>query len=137
MSAPAAIMRREATAVDRLVAAFLLAMMALGSLALWVAIPAGVMLALTPLSESHGYHLLVALVGVPTAMIIAGLMLLWLNGLYLRVTGQWRYDEEEDRPKRLRGPLEPLLAWSLLIALIALVFWFFFLPHGAPSPSPF
>ena len=137
MSAPAAIMRREATAVDRLVAAFLLAMMALGSLALWVAIPAGVMLALTPLSESHGYHLLVALVGVPTAMIIAGLILLWLNGLYLRVTGQWRYDEEEDRPKRLRGPLEPLLAWSLLIALIALVFWFFFLPHGAPSPSPF
>jgi hypothetical protein len=130
-------MRREATAVDRLVAAFLLAMMALGSLALWVAIPAGVMLALTPLSESHGYHLLVALVGVPTAMIIAGLILLWLNGLYLRVTGQWRYDEEEDRPKRLRGPLEPLLAWSLLIALIALVFWFFFLPHGAPSPSPF
>jgi hypothetical protein len=137
VSAPAAIMRREATAVDRLVAAFLLAMMALGSLALWVAIPAGVMLALTPLSESHGYHLLVALVGVPTAMIIAGLILLWLNGLYLRVTGQWRYDEEEDRPKRLRGPLEPLLAWSLLIALIALVFWFFFLPHGAPSPSPF
>jgi hypothetical protein len=137
VSAPAAIMRREATALDRLVGAFLLAMMALGSLALWVAVPAGVMLALTPLSESHGYHLLVALVGVPTAMIIAGLMLLWLNGLYLRVTGQWRYDEEEDRPKRLRGPLEPLLAWSLLIALIALVFWFFFLPHGAPSPSPF
>ena len=137
MSAPAAIMRREATAVDRLVAAFLLAMMALGSLALWVAIPAGVMLALTPLSESHGYHLLVALVGVPTAMILVGLLLLWLNGLYLRVTGHWRYDEEEDRPKRLRGPLEPLLAWSFVIALVALVFWFFFLPHGAPSPSPF
>jgi hypothetical protein len=137
MAAPAAVVRRQATAVDRLVAVLLLAMMAIGSLALWVAVPAGVMVALTPLSESHGYHLLVALVGVPVAMILTALLLLWLNGLYLRVTGHWRYDEEEDRPKRLRGPLEPLLAWSFLIALMALLFWFFFLPHGAPSPSPF
>ena len=137
MAVPAALVRRVARPVDRMVAALLLLLMAAGSLALWVAIPAGVMRALTPLSESHSYHLLVALVGVPAVMILVGLLLFWLNGLYLQVSGHWRHDEEEDRPKRLRGPLEPLLAWSFVIALVALLFWFFFLPHGAPSPSPF
>jgi hypothetical protein len=137
VAAPEALVRRVARPVDRMVAALLLLLMAAGSLALWVAVPAGVMLGLTPLSESKSYHLLVALVGVPAAMILVGLLLFWLNGLYLRVSGHWRYDEEEGRPKRPRGPLEPLLAWSFVIALVALAFWFFFLPHGAPSPSPF
>jgi hypothetical protein len=137
VAAPEALVRRVARPVDRMVAALLLLLMAAGSLALWVAVPAGVMLGLTPLSESKSYHLLVALVGVPAAMILVGLLLFWLHGLYLRVSGHWRYDEEEGRPKRPRGPLEPLLAWSFVIALVALAFWFFFLPHGAPSPSPF
>jgi hypothetical protein len=129
---PVAIGRRQMRAIDRLVALILVLLMAAGSLALWIVVPAGVLWTLTPLSESQSYHLLVALVGVPAAMIAFAPLLLWLNALYLRVTGGWSLDEGEGRPRRLRGPLEPLLMWSFLAALAVLVFWYFFIPHGAP-----
>jgi hypothetical protein len=112
-------------AVDRLVAAFLLLLMVIGSLALWLVVPAGSLWVLTQLSESKTFHLFVGLLGVPAAMILFAPLLFWLNALYLRVTGHWVYDEEEDRPRRLHGPLEPILLWSLLLALIALFVWFF------------
>jgi hypothetical protein len=113
--------------VDRLVAVLLLALMAAGSLALWLAVPAGFLWALSQLTSSSTLHFVVALVGVPLAMILFAAGLLWVNGLYLRVTGSWTFDETEDRPRRLRGPLEPLLLWSLLIAIVAMGAWFFFI----------
>ena len=127
-----ALARRPLRPVDRLVAGFLLVLMAAGSLALWVVVPAGSLWALTQLSESKTFHLFVGIFGVPVAMMLFAPLLFWLNGLYLRVTGHWGYDEEEDRPRRLRGPLEPILLWSLLIAFAALCFWFFVL---AKNPS--
>ncbi len=113
--------------VDRIVAGFLLLLLAAGSLALWLVIPAGSLWLLSRLSENSLFHLLVGLFAVPTAMLLFAPVLFWLNGLYLRVTGHWAYDAEEDRPRRLRGPLEPLLLWSFLIAFVALAYWFFFL----------
>lgn len=133
--APPALGRRALRPIDRLVAAFLLALMAAGSLALWLLVPAGSLWALTQLSDSKTFHLFVGLFGVPVAMILFAPLLFWLNALYLRVTGHWGYDEEEDRPRRLRGPLEPLLLWSLLIAIVALCAWFLFVaddPHLGP-----
>ena len=123
-------------AVDRLVAAFLLLLMVIGSLALWLVVPAGSLWTLTQLSESKTFHLFVGLLGVPAAMILFAPLLFWLNALYLRVTGHWRYDEEEDRPRRLHGPLEPILLWSLLLALIALFVWFFVFAEN-PSTQVF
>jgi hypothetical protein len=120
-------------AIDRLVATFLLLLIAAGCLALWIVVPAAVLWALTPLSDSRSYHLVVALVGVPTAMIAFASLLLWLNALYLRVTGHWRFDEEDERPRRLSGPLESLLVWSLLIAFALLCLWFAF-PATPPAP---
>lgn len=116
-------------AVDRVAAAFLLALLVAGSLALWVAVPAAVLKALTPLSESTAYHLGVGLIGVPAAMIVFALGLFWVNGLYLRVTGHWRVDED-GAPRRLRGPLEPILLWSLLVAVVAIGVWFFALAEN-------
>ena len=64
-------------------------------------------------------------------------ILLWLNGLYLRVTGVFARleedEEESDWHRRLRGPLEPMMFVSLAVAFIALCIWFFFIADTAPS----
>jgi hypothetical protein len=123
-------LKRGLRPVDRIVAGFLLLLLAAGSLALWLVIPAGSLWLLSRLFENSLYHLLVGLFAVPTAMLLFAPVLFWLNGLYLRVTGHWAYDAEEDRPKQLRGPLEPLLLWSFVIAFVALAYWFFFLAEN-------
>jgi hypothetical protein len=57
-------------------------------------------------------------------------ILIWLNGLYLRVTGVLaRAQEDEDESgwrRSLHGPLEPMMLASLLVAFTALSIWFFF-----------
>ena len=126
-SAETPVFKRGLTPVDRLVAAFLLVLLAAGSLSLWLVVPAGSLWLLSRLSENSEWHLLVGLFAVPAAMLLFAPLLFWLNNLYLRVTGHWAYDEEEDRPRRLRGPLEPLLLWSFLLAFAAISYWFFFL----------
>jgi hypothetical protein len=122
--------------VDRLVSALLLVLMAIGSLALWIVVPAGILKLLTPLSDSLGYHLAVALLGVPAAMIALGIGLGWLNTLYLRVNGAWEVDDEGDLPARVRGPLEPLMLWSIAIAFVALTLWFFLVAEN-PNQQAF
>ena len=61
-----------------------------------------------------------------------GAFLVWLNGLYMRVTGVIAAYEAEEKefgpgaaPRYLRGPLETLLVSSLVLAIIALFVWFF------------
>jgi hypothetical protein len=118
--------------IDRLVAFFLLVLMAVGSFALWTLVPSATLRFGVGTLESPALQLIAGLTLVPAAMIAFSFLLLWLNGLYLRVTGHWTYDEEEGRPRRLRGPLEPLMIWSLVLALITLVVWFFFFAEGEP-----
>ena len=113
--------KRRMRPIDRAVATFLLLLMAVGSLALWIAIPAAVMRILMPLSGSRSSQLLLALAAVPLAMVLFAAVLFWLNRLYLRVAGH--LPDDDDPPRRLRGPLEPLLAWSFLLALLSLLFW--------------
>lgn len=121
---------RKRAPVDRVVSALLLVGMAIGSLALWIAVPAAVLKALVPLSDSIGYHLGVGLLAVPAAMIAFGIGLAWMNKLYLRVNGEWDGLEEDNPPSRARGPLEPLIVWSLWLALIAMALWFFLLAEN-------
>ena len=124
--------RRAPRVMDRLVAIFLLALMAVGSLAMWTVVPYLALRYGIDLLPSQALQLIGGLVLVPFSIGLFALLLFWLNGLYLRVTGHWAYDEEQDRPRRLRGPLEPLLVWSLLAALLLMIYWFFFL---ADSPG--
>jgi hypothetical protein len=69
-------------------------------------------------------------------MALTSPILFWLNGLYLRVTGilaRLEADEEETGwHRRVRGPLEPLMAISFVIAAVALTIWFFFVAENPP-----
>ena len=128
--------RRGPRALDRLVAVFLLVLMAVGSLAMWTVVPYVALRYGIDLLGSQALQLLGGLVLVPLSIGLFAMLLFWLNGLYLRVTGHWGYDSEEDRPRRLRGPLEPLLVWSLLAALVLMTYWFFFLADGPGHLGP-
>jgi hypothetical protein len=70
---------------------------------------------------------------VLAAMAVWGWFLFWLNGLYLRITGFWDDEDPDEPPKRIRGPLEPILVSSLIIALVALLVWFFVFAENPSS----
>ena len=136
VGATTAVPRRTPRAADRLAALFLLAMMAAGSLAMWTVVPYVALRYGIDLLGSPALQLMGGLVLVPFSIGLFALFLFWLNGLYLRVSGHWAYDSDEDRPRRLRGPLEPMLVWSLLIALALMAYWFFFLADGPGHLGP-
>jgi formate hydrogenlyase subunit 3/multisubunit Na+/H+ antiporter MnhD subunit len=123
--------------LDRLAAGFLLLLLAIGSLTLWIGVPAGWLWLASKLTDSEATHFVAAIVGTPVAIVLFGWLLVWINRLYLRV--RWAsvpqpadYEDDEDEPRPMRGPLEPLLAASLVIALVALVVWFFVFAENPP-----
>lgn len=121
-------------ALEGLAASFLLALLAAGSLALWTAVPASSLWAAGKLASSKTEHYLIGLPLALFAMALWGLPLLWLNGLYLRVTGHPRSpDDPHEPPRRLSGPVEPLLVGSLYLAIVAFVVW---LVAFATNPGP-
>jgi hypothetical protein len=128
----------RAKSVDRLAGSFLILLMAVGSLVLWIGIPALVMWGSGQVTSTAETQFLAALPLTVIGIVLFGVFLAWLNQLYLRVTGviaEYEADEElgPDAAKRmLRGPLEPLLVGSLVLALIAFCVWFFFIAHNPP-----
>jgi len=107
--------------------------MGVGSLVLWIGLPAGVLWALSMLTESSTQHFLLALIAVPAAMVLFAPALFWLNALYLLVIGALRPEEDdEDRRWRLGGPLELFLYASMAMALAALLAWIFFFGERPP-----
>jgi hypothetical protein len=120
--------------VDRVVAGFLLVLMAAGSLWLWIGMPALTLWLVAQIVDTPSKHLTLGLLAVPAGMILFAPLLFWVNGLYLRVTGASRLEEdEEDEMRPIRGPLEMLLVWSLVIALVVLFVWFFAWAEGPGS----
>ena len=119
---------------DRLAAGFILILLAAGSLVLWVGIPFGGLWLFSKVTDSWNRHFLLSLVLIPLAMAAYAPVLFWLNGLYLRVTGVLRPDDEDDdRERRLRGPLELFLYMGMAVALVALFGWFFFFANNPPE----
>ena len=124
----------DRSVAERLAAGFLLVLMTIGSFALWIAVPAASLWASAQVVETLAGHLLVSLPVTIVAMILWGSGLFWLNALYLRITGLYNEPEDPDEPpQRLRGPLEPILVGSLVIALIALFVWFFVFAENPSS----
>jgi hypothetical protein len=116
---------------DRAAAAFLLVVLAAASIVFWIGVPLLVLWALSKVTESFTVHFVAGLIGAPTAMVLFAPVLFWINSLYLRVTGVSAPPPEE-RPRRLRGPLEPILLWTLPVALGALFVWFFLFAENPP-----
>ena len=122
---------RHRTPGNRAAAGFVLALLAAGSLVLWLVVPPLVLWSLSQVIDSSSVHYGTALIAVPAAMILFAWALSWLNELYLRITGANRsggLDEAgggEDRWLVRRGPLEPLLLGSLAVAIVAMALWFF------------
>jgi hypothetical protein len=124
---------------DRLAAAFLLAVLALGTLVLWIGIPVACLWGASKVTHSIGGHFLVA---TPLTLFSMGVFVWGLyavDRLYLRVTGAWDlqpdddYEDDEEVPQAPRGPLEPMLIASLVVGIVALFVWFFVF---AENPSP-
>ena len=100
---------------------------------MWTAVPAAGLWVAGELADSTTQHFLIGLPLALGAMILWGTALVWLNGLYLRVTGQAPPPGGEDEEEhRLSGPLEPLLVWSLYIAVVVLLIWFFAFAQNPP-----
>ena len=121
---------------ERLAGAFVLVVMLIACLVFWIGIPVGGLWALSKATDSFAGHFVIGLIGVPTAMALFSPALFWLNGLYLRVTGVLaRLEAEEEETgwhRRVRGPLEPMLFVSFIVALTALTIWFFFIAETPP-----
>jgi membrane protease YdiL (CAAX protease family) len=114
--------------LDRVAAAFLLVLLAVGTLVLWIGIPAGTLWGLSKLTDSSTNHFLLALVLIPTAMALFAIVLAWINALYLRVVGVVPSEDDEDDGRwRWRGPLGLFLSVSMVVAFVALIVWVLFI----------
>ena len=118
-------------------AIMLVALMALGSVVMWIGVPLGLIylasrLADTP-NPSMGPYLLV-LIGLPVGMAVIGKGLGALNRAHIRVTGAevdayrpgWtRSMRAERKTDRRGGVLDRVMIVSVALAGIAFAVWFF------------
>ena len=136
--------RRAST---RVAEALLIAMMGVGSVFLWVGIPAGWLLLASKLSAQYPRIYLIALIFCPLTMILFGWVLVRLNAMYLslfpernevgpRGRAAWmRSVGAEASARQPRPVLEVCMSMSVALAVVALVVWFFFFA-GSSLPSP-
>jgi hypothetical protein len=121
---------------ERILGTFVLAVMTIACIGWWIGIPLLTLWGLAHATNDGPTHFVGGLIGVPLMMAATAPILIWLNGLYLRVTGILaRAEADEDETgwsRRLRGPLEPLMFASLAVAIVALSIWFFFIAETAP-----
>jgi len=132
------------TIAEKPAALFLIAVMAAGSISLWLVIPvAWVYLAshiVKTTQPTLGPYVLI-LFGVPTSMFIVGKLLYRLNGVYERLTGQasemrvqlpWHRSMRGERaPQRRTTVLELVMMTSVSFALVVFGIWFFFFAHAS------
>jgi len=121
-----------------LLAALLIALMAIGSVVLWLGIPVGWVYLASRVAKSSqpsmGPYLLI-LVGIPASMVVVGKLLSRLNRTYGAVTGAapagrsrsaWmrslRGERESGRPRTM---LDVVMVWSVALALVCFAIWFF------------
>jgi hypothetical protein len=131
----------------RLTGAFLILLMAVGSILLWIGIPVGWLYLVSRLVDSSepsmGPYVLV-LVGIPATMIAMGKLLAILDRAYGRVTrtqaqarvqAPWHRSLRGDRaPARTRSVLDVVMVSSVALAVVCFAVWFF-LFAGSSLPT--
>ena len=113
----------------RVASGFVLALMAVGCLVLWIGVPLGALYVGSKLTSSFGPHLVIALSLSVAGMLVVAMGLLWINDLYMRITGVSGSVGGASGVRR-GGPLEPMLFACLVAAVVALVLWFFLLAEN-------
>ena len=129
---------RVSSAGQRGLGALLLLLLVIGAFALWVAVPDAVLWALGKLSSDPMQHLVLGLIAVPSAMVLFGFVLAFINTAYLRISGVpflTSNDESEWRP-RLRGPLDRIIGISAVICQLAFLGWLLFGSSGVGPAGP-
>lgn len=123
--------------LERAVAALLLVLLAAGSLTLWIGVPAACLWLASRITDDATAHLQISVVTSIAAMVGVAWLLFRINHLYVRLVGPSAppddEDEDDEEPRYVRGPLEPILVGSLVIALIAFTVWFFAFAENPPS----
>jgi hypothetical protein len=131
------------TILGKPAAILLVALMALGSIFLWLVVPIGWLWIASHATDTSrptlGPYLLV-IFGLPLTMWIVGKLLFRTNALYERVTGQdadvrvqlpWhrsmRDSPESGRPSTV---LDVVMITSVGLALVAFAIWFFFFANA-------
>jgi hypothetical protein len=115
----------------------LVALMALGSVVMWLGVPLGLVYLASKLADtpnpSMGPYLLIIL-GLPVGMAVVGKGLGWLNRVHIRLTGA---EVDEYRPGWMRsmraerqvdrrgGVLDRVMIVSVAVAAVAFAVWFF------------
>ena len=131
----------------RLLAALLIALMAIGSILLWLGIPVGWLYLVSRLVKSSqpsiGPYVLL-IVGIPASMIVVGKALSKLNRVYGEVTGTtptmrvrspWMKSMRGERESgRQRTVLDVVMVWSVALAVLCFGVWFFAFA-GSSLPS--
>ena len=126
-------MARPLGARRQLAAAFTLLALLAGCVVLWVGVPIlGVWLA-GKLTSNSGFHLPLSLMLIVPGMFVVAIGLAWINTLWLRITGGEFVEVRARVPVRRRGPLEVMLPACGLLALAALIFWFFVFAENPSS----
>lgn len=139
--------RRQLGTRRRALAIALVALMALGSISLWLVIPVAWIYAASQLQDgvnpTFGPYLLI-IFGVPISMAIMGKLLSRLNRTYGRVTGfdstvrvqlPWHRSMRGERdPARPRSVLDVVMVISVALAGLVFALWFFFIA-GSSLPT--
>ena len=137
------------TALSKPAALLLIALMAVGSVFLWLVVPVGWLWIASHSTETSaptlGPYLLV-IFAIPITMYVVGKLLYKTNNLYERVTGQepevrvqlpW-HRSMRDAPGSGRPTtvLDVVMISSVTIALVAFAIWFFFFAGSSLPGQP-
>lgn len=135
------------SAARALAATAIFVVMLFAALALWTAIPLSWIWIGSKVAETQfpatGPYMVVA-VGIIVSILLTSWLLTRLNQLYVRVTGTNRLApmrpawmksmRDTSGPTGTTTVVEAVLMGSVLLAAVALTFWFFFLA-GSPLPN--
>ena len=127
----------------RLAAIALIALMAVGSVALWLGVPFAWIYGASQVVETSqptmGAYVAV-LVGIPVSMILVGKLLAKLNRVYgqvthttpeVRVRAPWHRSMRDSRDSgQPRTVLDVVMVVSVLLALLCFGVWFFLFAEG-------
>ena len=120
--------------------------MTVAALSLWTIIPLAWVYIASQIADSQfpsGGPYMIAFIGIVVSILIVAWLLSRLNSLYIRITGTntmapmrpaWLKSMRDEEVHRGTTVMEAVIVGSVMLAVLALVTWFFLLA-GSPLPD--